>query len=105
MSAFSEFVEDIKLRGQVNPPEERAGIQGDLDMLKEWTGRNLVKLNRTKSKVLPLGTNNPSEQYRLETHWLGSSSAGVSADIKPHISQQRALAATSAPMEQFGPLP
>lgn len=43
-----KFVEDIKLGGQVNPPEERAGIQGDLDRLEEWTGRNLMKFNTKK---------------------------------------------------------
>lgn len=42
------FVEDINLGGQVNPLEERAGIQGDLDRLEEWTGRNLMKFNKKK---------------------------------------------------------
>ncbi|KAK4817313.1 hypothetical protein QYF61_009166 [Mycteria americana] len=92
-----KFVENIKLGEQVNPLEERAGIQGDLDKLEEWTGRNFMKLNKNKSEVLHMGRNNPLEQYRLETDWLGSSSAektlGVLADTKPYISQQCALAA------------
>lgn len=81
----------------VNPLEEKAGIQGVLDRLEEWIGRNFMKLNKNKSKVLHMGRNDPLEQYRLETDWLGSSSAektlGVSADTKPYISQQCALAA------------
>lgn len=83
--------------GQVNPPEERDDIQGDLDRLEEWIGRKLMKLNKNKSKVLHMGRNNPLEQYKLETDWLGSSSAekslGVLADTKPYISQQCALVA------------
>lgn len=83
--------------GQVKQPKERDGIQGDLDRLEEWIGGNLMKLNKNKSKVLYVGRNNPLEQYRLETDWLGSSSAekslGVLADTKPYISQQCALAA------------
>ena len=91
-----KLVEDIKLGGQVNSLEERAAIQGELDRLEEWIGRNLMKLNKNKSKVLHMGRNDPLEQYRLETDLLGSSSAektpGVSADTM-YISQQCALAA------------
>lgn len=92
-----KFVEDIKLGGQPKPSEKRAGIQGDPDRLKEWIAWNLMKVNKNKSKVLHMGRNNPLEQYRLETDWLGSSSAhktlGVSVDTKLYISQQCALAA------------
>lgn len=97
-SAFSSSLwKTSDVGGQVNPPEERDGIQGDLDRLEEWIGRNLMKLNKNKNEVLHMGRNNPLEQYRLETDRLGSSSAeeslGVLADTKPYISQQCALAA------------
>lgn len=50
--------------------EDRAVIQGHLSRLKEWTNRNLMKLN----KDLHLGSKNRFQQYQLE---IGDTLAGV----------------------------
>lgn len=47
--------------GQSNPLEDPAVIQGDLDTLAEWTGKNHTKLSKDKSKVLHIGRNNSLE--------------------------------------------
>lgn len=46
-------------------PEGRAGIQRDLDRLENWAGRNLIKFNKGKCKVVHLGKNNLLQQYML----------------------------------------
>lgn len=45
----------VKLWGVAGELEERAAILRDLNRLEKWTGRNLTKFNKGKSKVLHLG--------------------------------------------------
>lgn len=49
--------------------EDTATIQRHLSRLKEWTNRNLMKLN----KDLHLGSKNLFQQYQQGIHCLGCS--------------------------------
>ena len=71
--SLMKFADDTKLSGEVDAPEGRAALQGDLDRLEEWANKNLMKFNE-KCKVLHLGKHNPGVQHRLGSTWLESSS-------------------------------
>lgn len=40
-------------------------MQRDLNRLEKWAEKNLMKFNKVKCKVLPLGRNNAVQQYSL----------------------------------------
>jgi len=94
---LSKFADDTKLGGVEDILESCAAIQRELDRLKSWAQRNLMKFNKGKCRVLHLGRNNPVHQYRVGADLLESSSAerelGVLVDDKLTVSQQCALVA------------
>lgn len=51
--------------GVADTPEGCAALQQDLERLESWLGRNLLKSNKSKHRVLNLGMNNPKCQHRL----------------------------------------
>lgn len=61
-------------------PDGHAAVQGDLNRLKKWADRNLMKLLKGKSTVLPPGRNNAGT---LGTERLGSNSAEKNLGVLP----------------------
>ena len=59
-STLSKFAEDTQLGGVANTVEGFATIQQDLDRLESWAGRNMMRCNESKCRVLHLGRNNHS---------------------------------------------
>jgi len=50
----SKFTDDTKLGGVADTSEGCAAIQQDLNSLESWAGRNLMKYNKGKCRVLLL---------------------------------------------------
>uniref|UniRef100_A0A8B9ZP01 Reverse transcriptase domain-containing protein n=1 Tax=Anas zonorhyncha TaxID=75864 RepID=A0A8B9ZP01_9AVES len=100
VSALSKYADDTKLGGVADKPEGCAAIQGDLDQLERWVGRNQMRFNKSKCRVLHLGRNNPKYQYRLGDDLLERSSEekdlGILVDDRLTTSQHCALVAKRA---------
>ncbi|KAK4806316.1 LOW QUALITY PROTEIN: hypothetical protein QYF61_008502 [Mycteria americana] len=54
---------DTKAGGEADSPEGRAASQRDFARLEKWADGNLMKFNKEKCKVLPLGRNNPAGKH------------------------------------------
>ena len=59
-----KFADDTKLGGVADTLEVCTTIQQDLDRLESWAGRNQMRFNKSKCRVLHLGRNNCMYQYR-----------------------------------------
>ncbi|PKU31447.1 hypothetical protein llap_18247 [Limosa lapponica baueri] len=86
---LSKFADDTKLGGVAHTPEGCAAIQRDLDRLKSWAVRNLMKFNKGKCRVLHLGTPCTNTGCGLIC-WKAAlqRDLGVPVDIKLTTSQQ-----------------
>ena len=49
--SLMKFAGDTKLSREVDTPEGRAAVQGDLDRPEEWASKNLMKFNKDKCTV------------------------------------------------------
>ena len=63
-STLIKVFDYTNLRGLADTPKSCATIQQDLDRLKSWAERNLLRFNKSKCRVLHLGKNNCMCQYR-----------------------------------------
>lgn len=59
---FSRFADGTKLGRTSDMQKVFAAIQKDLDRLENWAVWNLMKFNKGKCKVLPLGRTSPMQQ-------------------------------------------
>ena len=50
-----QFAGDTRLWGVVNIPEGQDAIQKDLDRLEKWAQEDIMRINKSKCKVLYLG--------------------------------------------------
>ena len=98
---FNFFINDLK--GQSAPSASLLMTEKPRevsDTPESCAARNLMKLNKGKTRVLHLGRNNPMHQYRLGADLLESSSVerdlGVLVDDRLTMSRQCALATTKA---------
>ncbi|KAF4796542.1 hypothetical protein TURU_083202 [Turdus rufiventris] len=62
-STLRKLADDTKLSGAVDTGQD--AIQGDLNKLRNWDHGNLMRFNKTNSKVLHLAWGNPWYQPRL----------------------------------------
>jgi len=97
---FSKLADETKLGGVADMPEGWDAIQRDQHKLERWVCVNLMKFNKAKCRVLPLGWGDSWYWYRLGDGVTVSSPAekdlGVLVDEELHVSQQCALVAQKA---------
>ncbi|KAK4806437.1 hypothetical protein QYF61_013930 [Mycteria americana] len=59
----SRFVDDTELGGVAGTAAGCTAAQKDVGRLEKWAERKLIKVNKGKDKVLPLGRHNAMDQY------------------------------------------
>ena len=90
----------MKQSGAVDIIKGRDTIQRDLDTLKKWEHKNLIRFSWAKCKVMHLGQGSPPYKYRLGEELRESGPAekylGIPMDEKLDMSQHCTLAAQKA---------
>ncbi|PKU49559.1 rna-directed dna polymerase from mobile element jockey-like [Limosa lapponica baueri] len=84
---LNKFADDTKLYGTVDMLEGKNAIQRDFDRLKRWAGKNLMKFNKAKCKVLHMGGGNPKHKYRMEGEWIESSPEEKDFDVLVDVNE------------------
>ena len=74
-SSLSNFADDTKLGRVADTLEGFATIQHDLDRPESWTGRNLMRFNKSKCRVLHLRRHNHMHEKSLGADLLEMSFA------------------------------
>ncbi|KAJ7419007.1 hypothetical protein WISP_56094 [Willisornis vidua] len=69
-ASLSRFANSTKLDGRIDLLEGRKAVQKNLDRLDRWAKTNVMRFNKAKCCILPLGHNNPLQCYRLGAKWL-----------------------------------
>ncbi|KAK4806512.1 hypothetical protein QYF61_021348 [Mycteria americana] len=97
----SRFVHDTELVGLAGTAAGCIAAQKDVGRLEKWAERKLIKVNKGKDKVLPLGRHNAMDQYWglgadcLESRFL-EKDQGVVVANNPATSQQCSCVAKQA---------
>ncbi|RMC12666.1 hypothetical protein DUI87_10190 [Hirundo rustica rustica] len=68
-STLNKFADDPKLGGMPDPPEGSAAIPWDLDRLKSWTEKNLMRFNKDKCRSCTWGGIAPSTSTGWGLTW------------------------------------
>ena len=91
---------DLKLGGVADTLAGCTAAQKDLGRLENWAERNLMKFNKGKHRVLPLGRKDPMDQDRLgdgwQESWFLEKDQGVMVDNQLTTSQRCGCVAKQA---------
>jgi len=79
-STLSKFADDTMLGGVAGTPEGCVTTQQDLGRLESWAGRNLMRVDKSKCRVLQMGRKDCMHQYWLEADLLERVSAEKDPD-------------------------
>ncbi len=86
------FADDAKIMRRIRTEKDSMRLQDDLDKLKEWSDKWLLKFNPSKCKVMKLGggTRRPVTGYRMGDEVLHETDRekDLGVDIAPNLSPE-----------------